>query len=447
MATENSNTLEGFWRQHLVAPNNAEAETLFNRGHKLGTSIAKKINYNDAIKDRSLLTTNLAWYSHINRKSKHAKGKVVAIFAKSQIMPGQYEDPNGRPFGASSEWAVYMMANALAKMGHFVYVFCEFDTKADWKFTVPLRNPQYLPISRENSTHLMGPTMPGFVLSFDDIMTKPAGESPIDELIVWCCPFHEDYRFDNYAKNVHAWYINFYGGYLSYSTKTIYTLSQYHKSHTLENNPNYNPADVVVGCMGTDVSSGEEVINKKRRAKSCIYATSRIRGLLDLLKMWGDILAVHPDATLTVAYGKQTFMPNTDQEIKEIDDLITKYKKSVFDVDRLPVEQLKKIVGQQSFYLYPYKVEEDHMTETFSTMVAMAGRLGTIPIVRRRHGLLSTAAPQDGDLLGPNQFKERVIEMMGKGEDELKPIRKVWYDHCSQYTWENAAKTMADRFN
>lgn len=441
-----TSTLEGFWREHLVAPNSAEAKSLFDRGYKLGVNISKKLTYNEAIKDKSLIPINLAWYSHINRKSPSANGKVVAIFANSRILPGQYEDPNGNPFGASSEWAVYMMANALAKLGHHVYVFCDFDTKADWKFTLPLRNPQFLPISREKSTHLMGPTMPGFILSFDDIMTRPDGLSPINELIVWCCQYSEDYKFDNYATNVHSWNINFQHGPVQYDVKTIYTLSDFQKAHVLEKNPYFNPADVIVGCMGTDIHSGEEVIGKKRRAKSCMYATSRIRGLLDLLKMWGDILAVHPEATLTIAYGKQTYMANTEAEIAEIDGLIAKYKKSVFDVDRLPIEQLKKVVGQQSFYLYPYKLG-DHMTETFSTMVAMAGRLGTIPIVRRRHGLLTTAAPQDGDLLGDGEFKTRVIEMLGKGEEELKVIRKGWYDHCKQFTWENAAKTMASRFD
>jgi hypothetical protein len=61
--------------------------------------------------------------------------------------------------------------------------------------------------------------------------------------------------------------------------------------------------------------------------------------------------------------------------------------------------------------------------------------------------LLSTAAPQDGDLLGEGEFLARTIEMLGKDEEELRPIRKTWYDHCKQYTWENAAKTMASRFS
>jgi hypothetical protein len=446
--TEGPSTIEGFWRAHLDAKSKGEAKSLFDRGYKLAANISKKLTYNDAIKDKSLATTNLAWYSHLNRKSPHANGKVVGIFANSRILPGQYEATNTtpNPFGASSEWAVYMMAKELAKMGYHVVVFCDFDTKIDWQYTIPLRNPQYLPISRENSTHLMGPTIPGFILSFDDIMTRPEGLSPLDELIVWCCPWSQDYVFHNYAKNVHAWYINFYGSSISYDPKTIYVLSEFHKAHTLEKNQWFNPADIIVGCMGTDVHSGEEVITKKRRAKSCMYATSRIRGLLDLMKMWGDILAVHPTATLTIAYGKQTFMSGTEAEIAEIDGLIAKYKKSVFDVDRLPIEQLKKVVGQQSFYLYPYKTG-DHLTETFSTMVAMAGRLGTIPIVRRRHGLLTTAAPQDGDLLGEGEFLARTIEMLGKDEEELRPIRKTWYDHCKQYTWENAAKTMASRFS
>lgn len=439
-------SLESLWREHIDSKSQGQSKDAFDRGYRLGVETCKKLTYNDAIKNKSLIPTNLAWYSHINRKSPQANGKVVAIFANSNIQPGQHEDPEQIPFGASSEVAVYMMANSLAKMNYHVYVFCNFDTKQDWKFTLPLRNPQYLPINRDKSIHLMGPTSPGFILSFEDIMTLPDDQVAIDELIVWSITYDENYQFNNYAKNVHLWYISIQGGHLGYEPKSIYTLSTFHSDYIMEHNPHINPELFNVGCMGTDVQVGDEIITKKRKSKSCIYASSRIRGLLDLLEMWGDILKVHPTATLVVAYGKQTYTQGVEDEMTKIDELILKYKKSIFDMDKLSRNQLKKVIGQQSFCLYSYKLG-DHTTETFSSIVAICGRLGTIPIVRRRHGLVETAAPQDGDLLGEGEYLSHVIEMLSKSDEELYPIRTKWIEHCKQYSWENAATIMSSRFN
>lgn len=443
MTRFNQMSLESLWRDHLSEKNANEAKVLFERGRKIAKDTVKNLSYSDAIKNNFLTPTNLAWYDYINRKSIHSDGNVVAIFANTKIEPSKYESPDGLPFGASGERGVYMMAKTLAKLGCNVYVFCDFDTKAEWQHTLPIKNPRYLPILRENSSHMMGPTSPGFILSFDDVLTRPTPH--IDDLIVWCCTYTPDYCFESYAKRVHSWFINFNENPVCYYPDTIYALSRYHADYIIQKNPQYNPSDVIVGCMGIDTTSGEEVVKKKRRAKTCFYATSRIRGLLDLLKMWGDVLKAHPTATLTLGYGKQTFMSGTEVEMAQIDELIAKYKGSIIDLGMLPYEQLKKVMSQHSFYVYPYKTG-DHMSETFSSMVAMAGRLGTIPIVRRRHGLIYTASPQEGDLLEEGEFLTRVNEMLAKTDDELIPYRKQWYDHCKQYTWENAAKVMIERF-
>lgn len=70
-------------------------------------------------------------------------------------------------------------------------------------------------------------------------------------------------------------------------------ISQWAKDHIPVNNPN-----VFVVPHGIDpIKPGEKV------PKQCLYASSPDRGLDTLLRVWPEVHAKHPDATLIVTYG------------------------------------------------------------------------------------------------------------------------------------------------
>jgi hypothetical protein len=107
------------------------------------------------------------------------------------------------------------------------------------------------------------------------------------------------------------------------------------------------------------------------------FASNWSRGLERLLKMWPNIIKAYPDATLTVAYGPETWGILKDVDIERIQSMIKSHD-SVTSVGMLPYDKLKESIAESSFLLFPC----DIISETFSIISAMAQQYGTFAIVR-----------------------------------------------------------------
>lgn len=406
------------WEKHLNAPNQEEATKFFNIGKKTGNNSLIKM---ENIKDRNyLISMNLSWFNIISKKyrSDVLTNPIVAFFNIGPINPS---DVISSKYGAGSEIALFKIAEELAKRDYNVYVFHAGDYK-----NLPCKNPQYLPIKSENESEESGIGGPGFIRSYEGLVET--GEKRIDHLILWRLRDDMKFIFGNQAKRIYLGCHDFCDVNLSCKLNALVVLSECHKKHFEKKLPH---AKYIIGCNGTMYNPDMKL--RKREPLRCCYASSYVRGLKDLLKMWPKIIKAYPKATLHIYYGRETFGAMNDHDMNDIINSIEK-STGVFEHGKVSHEELVLCLSQCSFLLYPYS----GFSETFSITTATSMQVKCIPIVKKRDALAEVMSVQEPCLLSNEEFCDYTIELMSKDEIFLEEYRKKCSESASKYTHEIA---------
>ena len=119
----------------------------------------------------------------------------------------------------------------------------------------------------------------------------------------------------------------------------------------------------------------------ERNTYRCIYMSSQVRGLEELLDIWEDVRKEVPDATLDVYYGNKTFInSNKDnpERMKWLEDIEKRMKSlpGVTDRGRVGHDEIAKEIQKSGVLAYPCKFPEVY---NISTVKAIAG--GAYPVL------------------------------------------------------------------
>lgn len=433
-ASNLSDILVKCWRQYQKNPTSEKGKNNLISGLKICRKIAEDVSNLDILTfNDCLLASNMAWFNPINMKYDLKVGISVGIFVYTSLSPTKVMEGK---CGAGSEYAVVELGDALAKLGYNVYIFTGIDTDKEWKYCITGRNPQYIPIRKDEGRDYIGPTTAGFVNCFSDLLLREPGDYALDHLIVWRVQKLENYNFNNYAPKVHFWSHDFTrANYFDYNVNSIYVLSEYHKTKMVELFG--NDCSYVIGCNGTGVDLSKPIA--RRTKKRVCYASNYSRGLMTLLDFWPKVKSEVPDAELHIFYGREHWGTLTDEQLDEIVSTIESL--SALDVHErckdgmLPHNILLNEFNECSILCYPYEGD----SETFSIICASSGQLGVVPCVKKRHGLIRTCASQEPDLLEDEELLDYLIKLLKMSEDEIYPLRIKARESTKEFTWENSA--------
>lgn len=436
-----SDLLANSWRTFV----NSGSIKAYKNGLALTRKIAEAITLASLQQHDSLLASNMSWYNPINKRSpidvSSVTGKIIGIVANTTISPNDVAESK---IGAGSEIAVIEMAQALADLGHSVYVFCDIDYTKEWKFCVAGRNPQYLPMDKpETFSAFIAPASPGFVRCLSDLLLREPGNYALDHLIVWRTYKVDHVNFNNYAPLLTFWShdVAMPGTRFDFTPNRIYTLTNYHTTQLKQ--AFGDDYEYVVGCNGTMVDVTKPITPRTDDTHyNVCYASNYVRGLNELLLIWPSIFKVVPKAKLFIYYGRQTWGLMKEEEMDLLVKKITALKgfgvTEMCSEKMMPHRELLSEFEKMSVLCYPYIGE----SETFSIVSAAAQQLGVITAVRRKHGLIETCSAQPSDLLENSEIRDYVIKILQTSESELVELREKHKAATIKYTWAEAAKLM-----
>jgi hypothetical protein len=226
--------------------------------------------------------------------------------------------------------------------------------------------------------------------------------------------------------------------------KGIFYLTEWHKGQHQVLFKSFVDVPSVVAGNGIDMGH----INNLRPALtdgtplksnpySCLYASNYSRGLKLLLEIWPDVKNNFPEATLTIAYGRETFGTLQKKELDAMIETIEKLKsKGVTEVGKLGHDELIKLMYQTSFWTYPYQ----GVSETYCITAVKAQATEMIPVVVANHGLKETVSPK-AIRVDPGEnyeaTKTRYRRALIKAMREVTSFnRQEFVEFAQKRTWE-----------
>jgi glycosyltransferase involved in cell wall biosynthesis len=418
-------------------------------GIAMTREITRTLDYDFLIKDSYLLLSNMAYFNPIHGKMPkmiHTSTDCGKVGLNVGILYYESFNPIGVKNGTQgleSEYKLMCMAEELANIGHNVYVFSLLDVESNASFCLSGRNPQYLPISHNAESDIIGPTSPGWVSSLDSLRVRPDGDYALDHMIVYKTPKIDRENFNNYAPTLSYWSDNMIVGNkyvpLSFEPTVIYCLGDCHVDNL---SSSYGKRKYIKGYNGTSVDLSEPI--KRREEKRVSWNHNWGRGLDKLLDIWPEVKKEVPDAILYVRYGRQTFGLLDEHNTKLIEIRLKVLRKyDVISTGMIPYEESLEELKKDSIAAYPCN---DSPGEPFCMSIVAAQQLGCIPLVRRVNELKEIVSEQKGDLLDMDEYKSEMIRYLKISEDELYNERLRYRECTRKYTWKEAAKIYSRNF-
>lgn len=180
------------------------------------------------------------------------------------------------------------------------------------------------------------------------------------------------------------------------------------------------------------------------------YGSSYDRGLEHLLKMWSDIIAKYPDATLDIAYGWKLFdmFAANNPERMEWKELMVELMKQpgITEHGRLGKEELSKLREQCGIWAYPA-----HFTEINCITALESQRAGLVPVTTTLAALKETVGAGvkvEGDIYDKETqqaYLEALLGLMGdpvRWETESKKA----VEFAKDYDWSKIATDWTEQF-
>ena len=344
-------------------------------------------------------------YANLIREDQRKK---IAIVCYKTAAIGRW-DPD-HPAGAGSEEAVIFASQVLAQKYH-VTVFG--DPIAGSRFSTLLSNPRY--VSEEITSRRQ---------EFDVIIlwrhSPDLGSALKDEGKV-CLWLHDVW---SYKFNIQP--------------DTVFFLSEFHRKNYLRNQANWHGSKVkhIVAGNGLDY---DPPTNVQRKPLSCVYASNYARGLIHLLRMWPTVRAKFPEATLEVAYGRQTWGNLNNEQLGEIVELLK--LPGITEHGKLNYADLNALMQRCSFWTYPYS----GLSETFCITAIRAQRCGLIPVTTREAALNETvyAGAFCLDKFDYDAYLKLLLDSLGR---EAEVDREIFVEFSKKYTWSNIVEKWEKAF-
>lgn len=233
--------------------------------------------------------------------------------------------------------------------------------------------------------------------------------------------------------------------------KNIICLTEWHKDYFLEKHPSLKEKTIVIG---NGIEQFTVTLTKKEPFKF-IYSSAANRGLLILLQMWNDILAIKPTAELHCYCDiDNKYLNITDNEmmddIRKLCNGVTPLKNVYMHgwVDR---ETLEKAWNSSHIWLYPCIFKE-----TFCITALEAAISKTLIITNNMAGLNETVGNR-GIIINGNAktdtWKNQVLEILKNLDcnnyNNLLHNNLLHnnYEYAMANTWEIQAKKMLKIFD
>lgn len=229
------------------------------------------------------------------------------------------------------------------------------------------------------------------------------------------CAIHDCYGFmcDLYSND-----INIYENNKDYINKII-CLTEWHKKSMINR---FNLSNNKVEKINNGINIDEFIypLNNKQKNKF-IWSSCKDRGLVNLLRLWSDILKIFPDATLDIC----TYSNTICDDENEINNILEKYSDSIKFHGSLSTKDLYKLISISEYWLYTNPFNE---TSCITALEMLMNEV--ICLYYPLGGLLSTLGDYGLKVNDGNEI-ETLKSLTDEKKNKLKKIGKEYATNCS----------------
>ena len=226
-------------------------------------------------------------------------------------------------------------------------------------------------------------------------------------------------------------------------TKVI-VLTNYHRSLF----PMIPEDKILLSANGIDTDGLEGYDNTKRNPHKVIYASSHVRGLAYLYRIWPDVKKAVPEATLDVYYGRESYdavHKGNPERIQWMDDMIQQAKDlpGVTDHGKVSQDKIIEETFKSGIWAYPCP-----WPEIFCISAIKAQAAGAVPVTTDYAALEETVQfgykhhldnsvtefpPEELEV-----YKQNLIQLLQHPEEQEK-IRPEMMKWARNITWRAVA--------
>lgn len=316
-----------------------------------------------------------------------------------------------------SEEAIIRLAPKLAKLGYKVVVFAKPGADAGFYDGVMWRN-----------------------------FWEWNSEDEFDIFVAWRAPFIFEKEIK--ARKKYLWLHDVmeegeFGQNRLNDLDKVIVLSKYHRSLF----PNIPDEKIMLSANGIDPEDFVKYDGKKKRdPHKLIYASSHVRGLAYLYKIWPDVKKAVPKATLDVYYGRESFdkvHKGNPERMKWMDDMITKAKELEGVTDYGKVSQDKIIEESFKAGIWPYPCP---FPETYCITAIKSQAAGAVPVASNFAALDETI--QFGHKQEFKEFDEKDLEEYKNAlikwllyPEKQEAVRKKMMAWARTNSWDKVAES------
>ena len=237
--------------------------------------------------------------------------------------------------------------------------------------------------------------------------------------------------------------------------KKIFCLTEWHKTHFLQSFPQFSDRTFSLN-YGIDFTNFTSTTIIKKPF-SFIYSSFANRGLLIILKMWGEIIDKYPNATLNIFTDMNNKWANTyyPEEMQQIRELLDTYSSSSSLVISLSIKNhgwvnkqtLASYWKQSQIWFYPCTFKE-----TFCLTALEAAITKTMVITNDLAGLQETVGNRGIVIPGDSTTVEWQDTTFNKICEYLdnpiigKNMIQQNYEWALQHSWEQMAETFLSNY-
>lgn len=330
-----------------------------------------------------------------------------------------------------SETAGYMMARALARRGHQVYLFCNIDKVAEDDLKV-----HFFPLS---------------------MFLEHAHSIPHDVCIVQRVP--ELFYKRTEAKLNVLWMHDLPLGRQSptvrgaiWNVDGMFMLSDFHMKRYAEVY-GLKPETLWRSRNGLDLNAVDVAASAPQRDRAILYAARPERGLENLISMMPDILKRVPDVKLRLC----TYANEAEQlapYYAKINAECAKLAPNVEFLGHLTKDKLYEAMKAARVYAYPVPAKDFHGFAEISCIAAMEAQACGLPIVATKHGALpETVHPNAGILVDGLPWEEKPraefidnICSILTNDEQMQFMSDAGAAHARSLGWDSVAAEWEEKF-
>ena len=187
-----------------------------------------------------------------------------------------------------------------------------------------------------------------------------------------------------------------------------------------------------------------------KRQHKLLWCSSYDRGLQHLLKMWPQIKAEYPDATLDIYYGwglfEQRYADNPERMAwkDRMDGLMT--QEGITHHGRVGKEELNEATKMCGIWAYPTDFDEINCISALNCQL-----YGCVPCVINKAALKETVGSGikvEGDIYDPETKEEYLKQLLGLMGDETKwkEEQEKGKKFVEGYSWSDISKKWIKEF-